>query len=68
MPAIQAQGEGYIGIAGVLAFGASFARPSWDISENERNSFPETEAALLSKITAPLKIEAHPRPRRPAPF
>jgi hypothetical protein len=46
-------------VAAVLAYGASFARPSWDVSENERNSFPETQAAVLSQITAPLRIEAH---------
>jgi ABC-2 type transport system permease protein len=43
----------------VLAFAASFVRPSWDVSENERNSFSESEAAILSRIIAPLKIEAH---------
>jgi len=48
-----------VSVAGVLAFAASFARPSWDVSENERNSFPERHAALLSKITAPLRIEAY---------
>jgi len=57
-----------IGIAAVLGFGASYARPSWDISENERNSFPAAETALLSKITAPLKIEAHLAPEDPRRF
>jgi ABC-2 type transport system permease protein len=57
-----------IGIAAALGFGASYARPSWDISENERNSFPAVETALLSKITAPLKIEAHLAPEDPRRF
>lgn len=57
-----------IGIAAALCFGASFARSSWDISENERNSFPAAEAALLSKITAPLRIEAHLAPEDPRRF
>lgn len=54
--------------AGVLAFGVSFAKPSWDVSENERNSFAESEATVLSKITAPLKIEAHLAPEDPRRF
>jgi len=57
-----------IAIAAVLGFGASFARPSWDVSENERNSFPKAQAALLSNITAPLKIEAHLAPEDPRRF
>jgi len=55
-------------IAPVLAFAASFVRPSWDVSENERNSFGESEAAILSKITAQLKIEAHLAPEDPRRF
>jgi ABC-2 type transport system permease protein len=48
-----------IGVAAVLSFGASFAHSSWDISENERNSFDEANEALLERIVAPLKIEIH---------
>jgi hypothetical protein len=55
-------------VAALLAFAASFVRPSWDVSENERNSFGESETAILSKITAPLKIEAHLAPEDPRRF
>ena len=54
--------------AGVLAFGASFVKPSWDVSENERNSFAEREAGVLSKITTPLKIKVHLAPGDPRRF
>jgi ABC-2 type transport system permease protein len=55
-------------VAAGLAFGVSFARPSWDVSENERNSFSEPEAAVLNKISVPLKIEAHLAPEDPRRF
>src|SRR5258707_5692993 len=54
--------------AAVLAFVLSFVRPSWDVSENERNSFGDSEAAILSKITAPLRVEAHLAPEDPRRF
>jgi ABC-2 family transporter len=57
-----------LGVAAVLAFALSFVRPSWDVSENERNSFGESEAAILSKITAPLRVEAHLAPEDPRRF
>ena len=57
-----------LGVAAILAFGASFVRPSFDVSENERNSFGEAEEAILSKITTPLKIEAHLAPEDPRRF
>jgi hypothetical protein len=59
---------GILCAAAVLAFAASLVRPSWDVSENERNSFAEPEAATLSRITAPLKIEAHLAPEDPRRF
>jgi ABC-2 type transport system permease protein len=55
-------------VTAILTFGASFARPSWDVSENERNSFPEPQAALLGKITAPLRIDAYLAPEDPRRF
>jgi len=55
-------------IAAVLAFAASFARPSWDVSENERNYFGATTAANLARITAPLRIEVHLAPEDPRRF
>jgi len=55
-------------VAAVLGFAVSFADPSWDVSENERNSFDETEEALLESITAPLKITVHLAPEDPRRF
>jgi ABC-2 type transport system permease protein len=55
-------------VAAVLAYAASFVKPSWDVSENERNSFADSEAAILSRIAAPLKIEAHLAPEDPRRF
>ena len=57
-----------LGVAAALAIAAAFARPSWDVSENERNSFAESDAAILSRITAPLRIEAHFAPEDPRRF
>jgi ABC-2 type transport system permease protein len=57
-----------LGVASALAFAGSFVRPSWDVSENERNSFGASVVAILSKITAPLKIEAHLAPEDPRRF
>jgi ABC-2 type transport system permease protein len=68
LPRRAAESVAIMGVAAVLAFGASLARPSWDISENERNSFSEADEALLERITAPLKIEAHLAPEDPRRF
>ena len=57
-----------LSVAAALAFAASLARPSWDVSENERNSFAEPEAAILGKITLPLTIEVHLAPEDPRRF
>lgn len=57
-----------LGVAAAFAVAASFAKPSWDVSENERNSFAEPDAAILSRITAPLMIEAHLAPEDPRRF
>jgi hypothetical protein len=57
-----------ISVTALLAFAASMARPSWDVSENERNSFPDSHAVILSKITAPLRIDAHLAPEDPRRF
>jgi hypothetical protein len=55
-------------VAAVLALAISFVRPSWDVSENERNSFSETEEALLESIVMPLKITVHLAPEDPRRF
>src|SRR5260370_15680658 len=57
-----------LSVTAALAFAASLARPSWDVSENERNSFAEPEAAILAKITLPLTIEVHLAPEDPRRF
>jgi ABC-2 family transporter len=57
-----------VSVAAALGFGASLARSSWDVSENERNSFAASDAAILGKITTPLKIELHLAPEDPRRF
>ena len=57
-----------LGVAAVLGFAVSFANPSWDVSENERNSFDEAEEALLEGITAPLNIKVYLAPEDPRRF
>jgi ABC-2 type transport system permease protein len=59
---------GILCVATVLALAASFARSSWDVSENKRNSFDASTIATLSRIKAPLKIEAHLAPEDPRRF
>jgi hypothetical protein len=54
---------------GVLAAGVVFnctlPRQSWDTSESRGNSFPESDERALSRIRAPLRIEAHLAPEDP---
>jgi hypothetical protein len=57
-----------VSAAAVVGFVISFAKPSWDVSENERNSFDETEEALLEGIKAPLKITIYLAPEDPRRF
>jgi hypothetical protein len=45
--------------AGCAVFCASFARPSWDVSEARVNSFSESDERALAGIHAPLSIEVH---------
>jgi hypothetical protein len=59
---------GVVLVTALFASIASLARPSWDVSENERNSFAKSHAMLLSKITAPLRIEAYLAPEDPRRF
>jgi hypothetical protein len=46
----------------VLACAAS---PTWDLSENRMNSFPEADEKALAQIRAPLAIEVHLAPEDP---
>jgi ABC-2 type transport system permease protein len=48
-----------VGAAAAALALCTFARPSWDTSENRQNSFSERDEAALAAITAPLHIEAH---------
>jgi ABC-2 type transport system permease protein len=57
-----------VSVAAALVFAASLARPSWDVSENERNSFAASDAVTLGKITTPLTIEVHLAPEDPRRF
>lgn len=57
-----------IAITSLTLFGASFVRGSWDVSENQRNSFAPEERALLARVTAPLRIEAYLAPEDPRRF
>ena len=63
-----AESVGVLCIAAVLGVATSFVNPSWDISENERNSFDEADEALLEGIAAPLKITAYLAPEDPRRF
>jgi ABC-2 type transport system permease protein len=52
-----------LGAAATAAiFACTFVRPSWDMSENRMNSFPEADEEVLANIRAPLHIEAHLAP------
>ena len=44
---------------------ASAASPSWDLSENRMNSFPDSDERVLEAISAPLDIEVHLAPEDP---
>jgi hypothetical protein len=63
-----AESAAIICITAAVAYAASLAKPSWDVSENERNSFGGADAAILSRIAAPLRIEAHLAPEDPRRF
>ena len=47
----------------ILSGGA--ASPSWDVSENRMNSFPEADEQTLATIRTPLGIEVHLAPGDP---
>jgi ABC-2 type transport system permease protein len=48
-----------------VAAGASFLRPTWDLSENHRNSFPAEDVAALRRIAAPLRVTVYLAPEDP---
>ncbi len=52
-------------VAVLVLVTASVASPSWDLSENRMNSFPEADEEVLAKIQGPLEIEVHLAPEDP---
>jgi ABC-2 type transport system permease protein len=50
---------------GVIGFGASLLRPSWDVSENRRNSFPASAEVALRQLRQPLVITVYLAPEDP---
>jgi hypothetical protein len=52
-------------IATAAIFVCTFARPTWDTSENRGNSFPEPDEHALRQIRTPLEIEVHLAPEDP---
>lgn len=52
------------GLALSLVLAASL-RPSWDLSENRRNSFPEADEAALARIDGGLRVTAYLSPEDP---
>jgi ABC-2 type transport system permease protein len=59
------------GSVGAVAAGAAlvvacvFVRLSWDVSENQRNSFAAADEEVLARIRGPLSIEVHLAPQDP---
>lgn len=51
-------------LAAAVIFTCSLLRPSWDLSEGRRNSFPESDERVLKKIRG-LTIEVHLAPEDP---
>ena len=62
----RAQESFALGACAVLVIvAASVVSPSWDLSENRMNSFPEPDERALASIRAPLGIEVHLAPEDP---
>jgi ABC-2 type transport system permease protein len=53
-----------VGLALAVA-GAARLRPTWDMSENRRNSFPPADEAALRQIDRPMKITVYLAPEDP---
>jgi ABC-2 type transport system permease protein len=52
-------------VAVLAVVSGSVASPSWDLSENRMNSFPEPDEEALARIRGPLRIEVHLAPEDP---
>jgi len=59
------ESAGLVVIAGVVIFGCTFARATWDTSESRGNSFPLADERALHSIHEPLKIVVHLAPEDP---
>ncbi|HJQ71194.1 MAG TPA: ABC transporter permease subunit [Blastocatellia bacterium] len=49
----------------VIVIAAGSLRPSWDLSENRRNSFPASDEAALKRIDEPLLVTVFLSPEDP---
>jgi hypothetical protein len=52
-------------LLGVVMFGSTRVRASWDVSENRRNSFSRADEAALRKIQEPLRVTVILAPEDP---
>jgi hypothetical protein len=52
-------------ILAAVVSGGSQLRPSWDLSENRRNSFPPADEATLRRINQPLRVTVYLSPEDP---
>jgi ABC-type transport system involved in multi-copper enzyme maturation permease subunit len=52
-------------VAAALLIGGSAVRPTWDLSENRRNSFPAADEQALSEIHRPLHVTVYLAPEDP---
>ena len=59
---------GSLGVAAgvaLVAWGGSLVRTTWDLSENQRNSFPSADQVALRRIKQPLRITVYLAPEDP---
>jgi hypothetical protein len=56
---------GLVGIVGLICFCGSKLSASWDLSENQRNSFAAVDNATLSQVGQPLKLTVFLAPEDP---
>ncbi|HUK16290.1 MAG TPA: ABC transporter permease subunit [Bryobacteraceae bacterium] len=60
---VRTAAAGAVGAA--LVFGASTLRPTFDLSENRRNSFPKSDERALAAIRQPLHVTVYLAPEDP---
>jgi ABC-2 type transport system permease protein len=54
-----------VAATGVLTWAAAMLRPSWDVSEDRRNSFSPAVERALAGIREPLRVTVHLAPEDP---